>query len=1413
MVLKSPENMRISKNVRARIAAVASILTVLTVAGSVHAQFSPPTCVPPNCNPEVIQNIAITGTAQTASINISGSGKMGGTFQNGALAPVLTLATENLYYGNVGGTSVNASLMLLQFGSADRLRVTLAGQMQLPLGAVGAPSYSFIGDTNTGMYSTGADSIGMTTNGVIRTTTNNSGMTLNSGVLALPAGTNAAPSLTFTGDLNTGIFHPTADTMSFVTNGQTNMTVSATNNVVITNGLTVGGTTTFSGGVSGNGSGLTNLNASNITTGTLADARLSSNVPLLNGTQTFTGANTFSNAGNSFTGNGSGLTSLNASNITSGALPDARLSSNVALYNANGTFTGNNGFTGMTSYGSAALPVIGAQNLLYGNVDTTSSGALLLLQNESVDRFRVAANGDVTATSFSGVGTNLTALNATNLTSGTVPSARISGTYSNALTFSGANSYTSRSSFGSATLVVAAGQNLLYGNVDTTSAGNLLLLQNESVDRFRVDAAGNLTLSGTITASGALTSGGVNVCLQNGTNCPPTLNGAGTADYITKFTGTGSTVGDSIMFEDTANGRIGIGTTAPGNTFEVRNGNISTYSGSIAASFGSVSAYLVAAGGAAMSGQAVGVGSIGVTGVGGSYGVYGSGDYGGYFVGNDNFGGAGIYAEWTGTGAGGGVKGYTTRPAAWAGWFEATDSTNSLTRGLYVSAPTTSGGKALYVVGDTHMTNNLNVVGNETIGGVSTEAYNVITNYAQITGQAGDAVSGAGRLSYNTTTNKFRCNEGGTWKDCVTSGVTGSGTTNYLPKFTASTTLGNSLIYDNGTNVGIGTNSPGASLQVVGSGSYGIYVSGTPSWGVYSATPIEANGTTFGVQGTATGGAAGGVHGTAQGAGIVYGVVGNTTVSTDVNSAGVYGSGQNGVFGYSNVASGVGVKAQAFTSAPTALSASVGTTSGGANTSAVLATNTSTVAVTNWGINAGATGANAGTNIGAYLNASGGASNYALITYLGSVGLGEQTPLNPVVIGSDGSAATPALAIGAGDDSNTGFFHPNADTVAISAGGTERMRVDTTGVGIGTTPSYPLDVSGRGFFDGEIAVGGDISSVWAGYGIASSGTASGGHFYNTNYPSVYGSNGYAYGTDRYGVYGSAIDSSGATKYAGYFTSGGSGTNYGVYANGSYAGVYANGSSYGLRAVGSTYGVYSTGTYAGYFGGSGGAYAYVGYNNNYGVYASAPGSGYGVYAYNGGTGYGVFGSGGYYGVYGEGAVRGGDFYDTSGTAHTFIAGASYGVEIITGNAIKPGGGSWLSSSDRRVKKDINDFKDGIDTVRALKPVNFTYNGLGGTTEGLKSIGFIAQDTEKVAPYLIKHDKRKLHPEDTEDTDLLLVDPSAIPFINMNAIKELDLKIVGMEAKITKIDEIDAKVKTLEERVERLEEELDALRQGR
>ncbi len=89
--------------------------------------------------------------------------------------------------------------------------------------------------------------------------------------------------------------------------------------------ISVGGqtfTVNQSGDSTIDGSNITNINADNITSGTLADERLSSNVATLSGSQTFTGAKTFN--GGIF-GDGSGLTNLNASNITSGILDNSRL--------------------------------------------------------------------------------------------------------------------------------------------------------------------------------------------------------------------------------------------------------------------------------------------------------------------------------------------------------------------------------------------------------------------------------------------------------------------------------------------------------------------------------------------------------------------------------------------------------------------------------------------------------------------------------------------------------------------------------------------------------------------------------------------------------------------------------------------------------------------------------------------------------------------------------------------------------------------------------------------------------------------------------------------------------------------------------------------------------------------------------
>jgi len=71
----------------------------------------------------------------------------------------------------------------------------------------------------------------------------------------------------------------------------------------------------------------------------------------------------------------------------------------------------------------------------------------------------------------------------------------------------------------------------------------------------------------------------------------------------------------------------------------------------------------------------------------------------------------------------------------------------------------------------------------------------------------------------------------GTWA-APTAGISGSGTTNNVTKWTSSSAIGGSIIYDTGTNVGIGTSTPGNKLDVSG----GLTATSINSTGAITAT-------------------------------------------------------------------------------------------------------------------------------------------------------------------------------------------------------------------------------------------------------------------------------------------------------------------------------------------------------------------------------------------------------------------------------------------------------------------------------------------------------------------------------------------------------------------------------------------------
>lgn len=119
-------------------------------------------------------------------------------------------------------------------------------------------------------------------------------------------------------------------------------------------------------------------------------------------------------------------------------------------------------------------------------------------------------------------------------------------------------------------------------------------------------------------------------------------------------------------------------------------------------------------------------------------------------------------------------------------------------------------------------------------------------------------------------------------------------------------------------------------------------------------------------------------------------------------------------------------------------------------------------------------------------------------------------------------------------------------------------------------------------------------------------------------------------------------------------------------------------------------------------------------------------------------------------------------------------------VVNGVAQKPGGGAWATISDKRVKKDIRPFNEGLQKLLLFDPVVYKFNGKGGTINNDKDyIGLIAQDVQKVMPELIISQLIKLDAEDPKESDVLGHDLSPLTFIFINAIKELNARLEKLE----------------------------------
>lgn len=126
-------------------------------------------------------------------------------------------------------------------------------------------------------------------------------------------------------------------------------------------------------------------------------------------------------------------------------------------------------------------------------------------------------------------------------------------------------------------------------------------------------------------------------------------------------------------------------------------------------------------------------------------------------------------------------------------------------------------------------------------------------------------------------------------------------------------------------------------------------------------------------------------------------------------------------------------------------------------------------------INIGSAGLNVRANDGVF--------SRMYIDSIGRVGIGTTNPRSAlevngkIYIMDNGTAANPSLSWPDPADTDSGFYHPGDAQIGVTINGTEKVRFNTTGVGIGTTnPEQALHVAGNILMTNQTVIMGKNSS-------------------------------------------------------------------------------------------------------------------------------------------------------------------------------------------------------------------------------------------------------------------------------------------------------------------------------------------------
>ncbi len=136
--------------------------------------------------------------------------------------------------------------------------------------------------------------------------------------------------------------------------------------------------------------------------------------------------------------------------------------------------------------------------------------------------------------------------------------------------------------------------------------------------------------------------------------------------------------------------------------------------------------------------------------------------------------------------------------------------------------------------------------------------------------------------------------------------------------------------------------------------------------------------------------------------------------------------------------------------------------------------------------------------------------------------------------------------------------------------------------------------------------------------------------------------------------------------------------------------------------------------------------------------------------------------------------------------------------VQGSAGKTGGGMWSTFSDARLKTRVENFTDGLEIIKQIRPVWFEYNGKADMPVGERYVGVIAQEIQEIAPYTVQPLEKTS--KDGSTKEYLSYNGTAVTYMLINAVQEqqaqLDEKDEQLEAQQQQIDDLEARLEKLE-----------------